>query len=152
MDKINFEDLPSTNTPISADNLNLMQDNIENEIKNIAIETVTNENGTAIKFADGTMICTGETSVTDDAGNFSDFLPFYRTMTTEFKNFPMEFVGDIPRMTFDVVSCSEPCWLFKWNSEEMQTSLIKPSRVVVMKQTNEIFSGTISYIAIGRWK
>lgn len=28
-------------------------------LKNMQIETITNENGTAIKFPDGTMICTG---------------------------------------------------------------------------------------------
>lgn len=32
MDKINFENLPSTNTPISAENLNQLQENIENAI------------------------------------------------------------------------------------------------------------------------
>lgn len=32
--------------------------NLDNKVKEI-IETVTNSNGTAIKFADGTMICTG---------------------------------------------------------------------------------------------
>ena len=32
MDKINFEDLPSEETPINANNLNQMQDNIENGI------------------------------------------------------------------------------------------------------------------------
>ncbi len=32
MDKINFENLPSTNTPINADNLNQLQTNIENAI------------------------------------------------------------------------------------------------------------------------
>ena len=36
MEKINFENLPSTNVPISADNLNLMQDNIENAINGFA--------------------------------------------------------------------------------------------------------------------
>lgn len=30
MNKINFEDLPSTNTPLSAQNLNTLQDNIDN--------------------------------------------------------------------------------------------------------------------------
>ena len=30
MDKITFEDLPSTNTPINSNNLNKMQTNIEN--------------------------------------------------------------------------------------------------------------------------
>ncbi len=31
MEKINFENKPSTNTPINANNLNLLQDNIEDE-------------------------------------------------------------------------------------------------------------------------
>lgn len=32
MEKINFQDLPSTNTPINASNLNQMQDNIEDSL------------------------------------------------------------------------------------------------------------------------
>lgn len=32
MVKINFENLPSTNTPLSAENLNLLQDNVEDAI------------------------------------------------------------------------------------------------------------------------
>lgn len=32
MDKINFQNLPSTETPINADNLNKLQDNVENAI------------------------------------------------------------------------------------------------------------------------
>lgn len=36
MDKINFENLPSTNTPISAENLNLMQTNVETAINQVA--------------------------------------------------------------------------------------------------------------------
>ena len=32
MNKINFENLPSNNTPISADNLNQLQANVEEEI------------------------------------------------------------------------------------------------------------------------
>lgn len=34
MDRINFENLPSTNTPINAENLNQLQANIEGEIEN----------------------------------------------------------------------------------------------------------------------
>ena len=37
MDKIKFENKPSTNTPVSAKNLNLMQDNIEKAIDEIEI-------------------------------------------------------------------------------------------------------------------
>ena len=31
MEKINFESLPSTNTPLNAESMNRMQENIENE-------------------------------------------------------------------------------------------------------------------------
>lgn len=35
MEKINFKDLPDMSTPISADNLNLMQENVENGINDL---------------------------------------------------------------------------------------------------------------------
>ena len=35
MQKINFEDEPNTNTPIDADNLNLLQDNVEEAIDEV---------------------------------------------------------------------------------------------------------------------
>lgn len=35
MQKINFENLPSTNTPINATNLNAIQDNVETEINSV---------------------------------------------------------------------------------------------------------------------
>lgn len=35
MEKIIFEDLPSTNTPLNADNLNQIQENVENAIEEI---------------------------------------------------------------------------------------------------------------------
>lgn len=38
MTKITFEDLPSTNTPLSASNLNTMQDNIEDAINDIGTQ------------------------------------------------------------------------------------------------------------------
>lgn len=36
MEKINFQDLPSTDTPIDSTNLNLLQTNVETEINSIA--------------------------------------------------------------------------------------------------------------------
>lgn len=36
MEKINFEDLPSTDTPIDSKNLNLLQTNVENAINEIS--------------------------------------------------------------------------------------------------------------------
>lgn len=42
---------------------------ILNKIKNMEIERIENENGTAIKFADGTMICTGTGQCPASAGH-----------------------------------------------------------------------------------
>ncbi len=41
MEKINFENLPSTNTPINANNLNTLQNNVENSFKNEYSESQT---------------------------------------------------------------------------------------------------------------
>lgn len=61
MNKINFENLPSTNTPISAENLNLMQDNIESEI--IEQEQILDEK------IEGTVLF--EVANGDNGSNFS---------------------------------------------------------------------------------
>ena len=73
MQKITFEDLPSTNTPINATNLNAVQSNVEGAFKNTQsnsttdtyscnyinsiVESGSNANGNWIKYSDGTMIC-----------------------------------------------------------------------------------------------
>lgn len=44
MQKINFKNLPSTDTPINATNLNLMQDNIESAIEDVEDTIPTIEN------------------------------------------------------------------------------------------------------------
>lgn len=73
MQKIPFEDLPSTNTPINATNLNTMQTNVEVAMKNTytssttdtyncnyingIVESGSNANGYYTKYIDGTLIC-----------------------------------------------------------------------------------------------
>ena len=51
MDKINFVDLPSEETPINAKNLNEMQDNIENEIETAIENAIKQEIITGQEFA-----------------------------------------------------------------------------------------------------
>ena len=53
--RVNWEDLPSTDTPINATNLNKMDEGIYNN----SFETGSNANGSYIKFNDGTLIQTG---------------------------------------------------------------------------------------------
>lgn len=63
MQKITFENLPSTNTPLNATNMNLLQTNVENAINGI-VESGSNTNGDYVKYADGTMICWKQVSGT----------------------------------------------------------------------------------------
>ena len=56
MEKIVFENLPSTKTPINAKNLNQLQENIENAMSSI-VESGSNDNGNYIKFENGIMMC-----------------------------------------------------------------------------------------------
>jgi len=109
----------------------------------------SNENGSYIKHSDGTLICIGQKTLTDSQGNWA-FGGMYRSMTVEFDDFPIPFVGSVPKLSFDIVSCSEPCMIGKWNGYE--TTLTAPSRVVFIKGTTDRFTGTVSYTAIGRWK
>lgn len=56
MVKINFENLPSTNTPLSASNLNTMQDNIEDAVngKDISVQNVYSTTETIVgEWIDG---------------------------------------------------------------------------------------------------
>lgn len=64
MQKINFKNLPSTDTPIDATNLNLMQDNIETAINSIELSGGGDEVGTVKMFSGSTapqgwLICDG---------------------------------------------------------------------------------------------
>ena len=63
MDKINFENLPSTNTPISAENLNQLQTNVETALESKAnTETVEEELETKVNV--GTVLYENETGTT----------------------------------------------------------------------------------------
>lgn len=55
MEKINFENKPSTNSPINATNLNLLQDNVENAINEIINSQNLLSNG-YIRFDNGFQI------------------------------------------------------------------------------------------------
>lgn len=64
MQKINFKNLPDTSTPLSAENLNLLQDNIETAINSIELSGGGDEVGTVKMFSGSTapqgwLICDG---------------------------------------------------------------------------------------------
>lgn len=67
MQKINFQDLPSTTTPLSANNLNQLQTNVENAINGV-IESGTTNDITYVKYADGTLIQYGIAEISANVG------------------------------------------------------------------------------------
>ena len=70
---------------------------IKNSMNNMKLETITNENGTAIKFSDGTMIQYGafDTNERDFTTEFGSV--FYNNSYFAI-NFPLEFIG-VPIIT-----------------------------------------------------
>ena len=87
MTKITFKDLPDTSTPLSASNLNTLQDNVENAINVVAgdIPTIdssvstssTNgvENQAITNYVDG-EITNIDTTLTTISGNLTDYVKF----------------------------------------------------------------------------
>ena len=119
--------------------------NILQKIKNMQTETITNENGTAIKFADGTMICTLQTKVTDQAINGAYGNLFQGTRVWDF---PVAFI-ETPSVT---------CGCFQWGTGASWGGIRGISSTSVTLRGYDIASRstgtetTISAIAIGRWK
>lgn len=85
MEKINFENLPSTNTPINVNNLNQMQTNAENAIENlITTQDVASREGVA--QIGGVLIQWGYLSgVTVPASGYTTYTINYKK---EFKTIP----------------------------------------------------------------
>lgn len=115
------------------------------EIETLKIEKIINENGTAIKFPDGTMICTLQTTVTDQAieNAYGNLYQSIRVWT-----FPVPFVER------PAVSCSEAQWGTgcSWGSVRGANATTATLRIMDAfprpTGTNTYFSA----IAIGRWK
>lgn len=129
--------------------LKIVKDDLNTEIANLAEwsvpTTVTNENGTAIKFYDGTMICTKKCmfeNVTTTA-NGAIFISPQQAIG----DFALPFI-DIPTMTLSKIG-NNGGWVFN------HTQLTKSSAGYVFFATTTAQSSKTfgcHLIAIGRWK
>jgi hypothetical protein len=162
MQKITFENLPSTNTPLNASNLNILQDNVEDAFNNTygtsqteaysqecinnnvgVVDSGSNNNGSYIKYADGTMICTNRVSqVKNIDGQFegSYFTSIDRV------NFPQEFISE-PYIT---ATLEQNGSLLGFNLTSRDTTSF--GAYVWKQQAKNNVTFYINYIAIGRWK
>lgn len=129
-----WENLPSTNTPLNATNLNKITD------------SGSNANGNYIKFQDGTLIQWNDlrdsTIAVDSA--YGSLYQAVKTVT-----FPIPFVGNDPVCT---------CGRFRWGTGAswgtVSTAGLNDMDLRIL-DVNQRSSGTtcyISWMAIGRWK
>lgn len=131
--------------------------NVDNEkfldVETMGIETITNENGTAIKFPDGTMICRNtvihegvsfvartdtasgisriESNSYFDLGNYAQ--PFIEKPTLICKGSGGTFAEPLEIYGGDDINYIGKCYLWSWT--------VKSNAIIYL-----------SYIAIGRWK
>lgn len=118
---------------------------ILNNLKSNKTETITNTNGTAIKFSDGTMICILNETVTDQAidNAYGSIYQAQRVWT-----FPEMFI-ETPCVT---------CGMFKWGTSASWgsvNSITNQNASLIGYDYYQRATGTnvrISAIAIGRWK
>lgn len=131
--------------------------NVDNEkfldVETMGIETITNENGTAIKFPDGTMICRNtviyegvsfvvrtdtandisriESNSYFDLGNYAQ--PFIEKPILICKGSGETFAEPLEIFGGDDINYIGKCYLWSWT--------VKSNAIIYL-----------SYIAIGRWK
>lgn len=82
MKKIIFEDLPSTNTPLNAENLNLLQENVQ-----VALDSVAKEFealSETILYEDETGFCSGSISLTKSVEQSKRIKIFYRNSNNNY--------------------------------------------------------------------
>ena len=154
--------------PINKDNLNHMdngisnndsaignlanlntsaKDNLVNAINSTIIESGTNNNGTYIKYADGTMICTkkvtGQAKITATWGNLYDT----GDNPLDLGNWAIPFI-DVP-----IVSTSFYGGNGQW-IEGFQTSPTKENvgKISIASATSKTANAYYNVIGIGKWK
>lgn len=137
MEKINFV---NNNEPyLSAENLNQMQDNIEEAINGV-VESGSNDNGSYIKFADGTLICMGDTmDVLTSAIAEAQFLVTY---PIPFVNYPSVTISNVYSYYRDLIlSVAAP------TPSNFKVNWFKQSGTAGENSNIRVY-----WIAIGKWK
>ncbi len=109
------------------------------------VESGLNDNGSYIKFSDGTMICRNKKTF-NRAANVA-YGALFKTEGIDFPNFPVAF-KDVPDISFFCIGVNTAL-LANWNASTKEK--IGPLIGIRPVSTNAQ-DYIISYIAIGRWK
>ena len=163
--KINISDLEDGKTyTISWNLLNNVQGSIAwNEIQieegnnatsysnfvGVIVESGSNDNGSWVKFSDGTMVCRRTFSITLDCrqqwGNL------YVATDDNIINFPQEFI-ETPFVIRDLLtSSSASCWLINYSIPNITTKTYRHFAIARSTPSDSV-SIQLNLLAIGRWK
>lgn len=138
-----WEDLPSTNTPLNATNLNNIENGIEtlDQYASSIVQSGSNTNGRYVKLIDGTLICYGSSATQNcNASTSTNF-----TITL-----PSSFVNNLYIVTFSKRNGGN-----NFVSVEERTDSINTSSFTIYVWNNSsgiAYDIQYDYIAIGRWK
>lgn len=112
------------------------------------IDNIIDSGSNYIKYKDGTMIIYGEK--TFNTISVIGYGSLYRSVSVPYDDYPIEFKS-IPIVSYSIKSLSP-------NANSAVISVLHPStktnagNVCIIKENNSQISGTVSYIAIGKWK
>lgn len=152
---IDFQDKENINTNPELPRINKVVDEDINKIKtsvnynaNNVLVSGSNENGNYIKFHDGTMICTGNKSVTSQPHGTS-YGGLYRSNSITFDDFPVAFV-EAPIVSVSIIESNAPngCMLDIFDGP----TTTNPGRFSTVKENSSPLTATFGYIAIGKWQ
>ena len=114
----------------------------------VIVESGSNDNGSWIKYSDGTMICRKSVSFTDVAIN-NPWDQFFISNDIECGKFAQEFVKT-PNISRDLKYTTGMCMLMQ--SSYTPVDYDNAGAVVLVRGSSLTISGAISIIAIGKWK
>lgn len=147
MEKINFTNGQAP--ALNGENLNQLQTNVENAINGV-VESGKNDNGTYIKFSDGTLICRGTKVITIDVntqwagsiyfGNYTDEIPF-----------PYTFI-EAPDLTYNVNPAGNSgCFFGAYGLFSITKTGFKNFSLFRPNSATSVVA-KVNFIAIGKWK
>lgn len=136
---INFQNLPSTNTPLNDTNLNAMQ---------VISEVGSNANGSYIKYEDGTLICYVTKSINFSFSSSQMWGSMWESDSTSLGTFPYTFYST-PTIS---VTNNSGAGGFIEGIQSTSTTSIGTTYMCRPLDTNTAQTYTLSIIAIGRWK
>lgn len=139
----------STITGLTGTNVQALLESVKKYADEMIVSG-SNENGSYIKYPDGTLICRSNQVFPSVAINNAAGALFYcPSSETKLADYPMTFVG-IPSCT---ISATSDLGNIFWVAGDGHGTTTKPPTFSLMRHVSSTLTGVrVSYVAVGRWK